>query len=89
MKQDTFNNIDIKNVTGNKKFWKTVRPNISKKCKTEKCDKILQDDKATANTFINYFTDVTDYLGLKKKTIGLEKPLSKIVENFRSPDSIK
>ena len=46
-------------------------------------DKIFQDDKAITNAFINYFTNVTHSVGLKKKNIGLEKLFSKIVENFQ------
>ena len=48
------------------------------KCKTKNAiilvedEKILLDEKAIANTFNNYFTDVTYSLGLKKKKIGLE-----------------
>ena len=33
-KNQYFNNIDVKNVTDNKKFWKTIRPKFSNKCKT-------------------------------------------------------
>ena len=33
-KKQYFTNIDVKNVTYNKKFWKTVRPKFSNKCKT-------------------------------------------------------
>ena len=42
-----------------------------------------QDEKAIANTFSDYFTDVTHSLGLKKKNIGLENTLSKIKKAFR------
>ena len=46
------------------------------KCKTANTiilveyEKVLQDEKATANTFNNYFTDVTHSVGLKKRNIG-------------------
>ena len=39
--------------------------------------------------FINYFTNVTHSLGLKKKNIELEKPYSKIKEYFTNSESIK
>ena len=58
-KTQYFKNINAKNVTDNKKFWKTIRPNFSNKCKTAnttilvKNYKILQDDKVIANTFIH------------------------------------
>ena len=65
------------------------------KCKTAnpiilvEDEKILQEEKAIAITFNNYFTDVTHSLGLKKKNIGLENSLSKIVKTFRNFESIK
>ena len=49
----------------------------------------LTGDKAITNTFINYLTDVTRFLGLKNKNVGLQKPLSKLVENFRNSEDIK
>ena len=33
-KKQYFNNNNVKNVTDNKKFWKTVRPKFSNKCQT-------------------------------------------------------
>ena len=65
------------------------------KCKTANTiilvedEKILQEEKAIAITFNNYFTDVTHSLGLKKKNIGLENSLSKNVKTFRNFESIK
>ena len=94
-KKQYFNNIDVKNVTDNKMFWKTIRPKFWNKCKTANIiilfedEKILQHEKATTNTFNNYFTDVTHSLGLEKKNIGLENTLSKTVKNFRKFESIK
>ena len=94
-KKQYFNKIEVKNVTDNKKFWKTIRPKFSNKCKTANAivlvedEKILQDEKAIANTFNNHLTDVTHSLGLTKKNIGHENTLSKIVETFRDFESIK
>ena len=75
-KKKYFNNIDVKNVTDNKKFLKTFYTKFLSKCKTANTiilvedEKVLQDEKATANTFNNYFTDVTHSVGLKKRNIG-------------------
>ena len=94
-KKQYFNKIEVKNVTDNKKFWKTIRPKFSNKCKIANAiilvedEKILQDEKAIANTFNNHLTDVTHSLGLTKKNIGHENTLSKIVETFRDFESIK
>ena len=85
--------IDVKIVTRNKKFQKTIGPEFSNKCKTANTiilvedEKILHDRKAAANTFNNYFTDVTHSLGLKKKNIGLENTLSKIVESLEGVEN--
>ena len=49
----------------------------------------MQNEKAIVNTFNNYFTDVTHSFGLKKKNIGLEISLSKIVNNSRNFEGIK
>ena len=87
--------IDVKIVTRNKKFQKTIGPEFSNKCKTANTiilvedEKILHDRKAAANTFNNYFTDVTHSLGLKKKNIGLENTLTKIVKTFRNFESMQ
>ena len=54
-----------------------------------KIKKILQDEKATVNTFINYCIGVTHSLELKKKKVGLENTRSKTVRNFKNSDSIK
>ena len=83
-KKQIFNNINVKNVTDNKRFWKTIRPKFSNKCKTANTiilvedEKILEDEKAIANTFNNYFTDVTHPPNLRKKNIGLENRLEKL-----------
>ena len=95
IKKQYFNSIDVKNITDNKKFWKTDKPKFSNKYKTAntiilvKYEKILHDEKAIANNFNNYFTEVTHSLGLKKKNIGLGNTLSKIVKTFRNFRTIK
>ena len=54
-----------------------MTPKFSNKCKTRNItilienEKILQINRVLANTFNNYFTDVTNSLGLKKKTLDL------------------
>ena len=56
-KKEYFNSFDVKNVTDNKRFWKTIRLRLSNKCKTGNTitlvenEKILQDENAIANTF--------------------------------------
>ena len=66
--------MDVKNVTDNKKFWKTIKPKFSNKFKTANTiilvedEKILLDEKTIANTFNNYSTDtITNSLSWFKK----------------------
>ena len=83
-----FNNIDIKNVAENKMFWKTIIPKFSNKCKTASTIILVEDDKnlterkSYCKHFIVSHTDITHSLGLKKKNIGLQNTLSKIVKTF-------
>ena len=83
-----FNNIDIKNVAENKMFWKTIIPKFSNKCKTASAIILVEDDKnlterkSYCKHFIVSHTDITHSLGLKKKNIGLQNTLSKIVKTF-------
>ena len=48
----------------------------------------MQVERAIGNTFNNYFTDVTQYLCLKKKNTGRQNTLSKIVKTLRNFGSI-
>ena len=76
-KKQYFNNTDVKNLTDNKKFWKIIRPKFSNKCKTTNTiilvedEKILQDEKAIANTFHKCFTDVTHSLDVTNSLLVL------------------
>ena len=76
-KKQYFNNADVKNLTDNKKFWKIIRPKFSNKCKTANTiilvedEKILQDEKAIANTFHKCFTDVTHSLDVTNSLLVL------------------
>ena len=40
-----FNNIDDKNVTDNKTFWKTIRPKFLNKCKTSNAIILVENQK--------------------------------------------
>ena len=53
-------------------FWKAVKPRFSYKCKTANTivlreeDTIMKNEKLIADTFNNYFADITKSLKLKK-----------------------
>ena len=66
-KKTFFGNLNINEMTDNRKFWKTVKPFFNDKCKTSnnktltEKNKTLNDSKTFSNTFNEYFTNITKY----------------------------
>ena len=60
-KKTFYNNLDPKQITDNKKFWKTVKPHfsekhfISKKIALLESEKLLTDDVEVAETMNSFF----------------------------------
>ena len=71
---DYFQNMDVKKVNDNKMFWKTMKPKFSNKCKAANTiiltegDMIIKNNKLTADSFNNYFADITKTQKFKKYT---------------------
>ena len=68
----TIDNLNIKDVIDNKKFWKTLKPLLSDKgtCGSSKINLVvdqenLSDDKEIAETFNNYFNNAMKSLNLQ------------------------
>ena len=64
-KKNYFTNLNIKDITDSKTFWKTIKPNFdeegsgsSKTILSEK-GSILNDNKKTRNTMNHYFKNIT------------------------------
>ena len=70
VKRDFYNQLDISEVTDNKKFWKTVKPFISDKSSSKSRITLIEDGKIMSNesevaeTFNNFFVTITDSLGI-------------------------
>ena len=64
--------MDVNKVNDNKMFRKTVKPRFSNTCKTANIiiltegDMVIKNEKLIADTFNNYFADITKTLKLKK-----------------------
>ena len=71
-KKEYFNNLNIKQVSDNKLFWKSVKPffndkgSSSSKIKLVEENNIISDEEEIANIMNNYFINVTKTLNLKK-----------------------
>ena len=50
-KKDFYNNLNMKKVTGNKHFWKTIKPNFTDKVLNDKDDKVITADTDLAETY--------------------------------------
>ena len=72
-KTDYFNNIDIKDITDNKRSWTTVNPFFTDKFKIcenkilNETDKTLLDAKEITNKFNKYFKDIIKTLNNEER----------------------
>ena len=92
-RKDYFNDLNIKNITDDRAFWKTIKPYFSNKglnssslIVSEK-NKIVTNDQDMAN-MNNYFTGITSHLNLKPDQINRSENLTNI-ENFKNHESIQ
>ena len=89
-----FQNMDANKVNDNKMFWKTVKPRFSNKCKTANTiiltegDMIIKNDKLVADTFNDYFADITKTLKLKQHPHFDAQSLFSITDYFKKNESV-
>ena len=94
-KMEDFQNMDVNKVNDNKMFWKTVKPRLSNKCKTANTIiltegyMIIKNEKLKADTFNNYFADITKTLKLKKHPNFDCQSLFSITDYFKNNESVK
>ena len=73
---------------------KTVKPRFSNKCKTTNTitltegDMIIKNEKLIADTFNNYFADITKTLKLKKHPNFDSQPLFSITDYFKNNEIV-
>ena len=67
-----YSQLDIKNITDNKLFWKTMKPFLSDKCTYASKislvhnDNVISDDQELADIFNNFFEQAVDNLGIQE-----------------------
>ena len=91
--------LDLKNVSDNKKFWKTVKPFLSDKVTTfskislvEKGG-IISDESKVVNAFSNFFENAIRSLGIKgnehsQENYDLKNPVEIATKKFEQHLSI-
>ena len=99
-KKDFYNNLDVKKITDNKRFWKTVKPSFSDKyIKAEKItliekDNIVSDDKEISKIFCDFFGDIVKNLNIElpnellQLTDDFSNPLEKSIKKYENHPSI-
>ena len=98
-KRSYYNNLNIRLITDNKKFWKTVKPLFSEKYfSTNKImllegDEIISDDVQVAKKFNTYFTNVVHKLNIEGYELNYcynseLDDISDIINKFKNHPSI-
>ena len=96
-----YDNLDIKNITDNKKSWKTLKPLLrdKAKCGSSKInlvenDEILSTDKGIAEAFNNYYSNAVKSLNLQCDSEHLSDvsdetdPIERAIKKFKNHSSI-
>ena len=96
-----YKDLDLNNLTDNRKFLKTVKPvfidkvQVSQSIKLIEKSEMVTDDLKTAKIFNDYLVNITQDVeitdtGAKlSSTTGIEDPIDKVVEKYKSHPSIK
>ena len=92
-----YNNLNIKNITENKEFWRTIKPFLSEKTKSSqkificKGDEIISDDRDIAENFSQFFQNAVNSLGIENNQtiIEGENPVDTAIKTFENHPSIK
>ena len=72
LKNFFFNNLDLKRVTDNKQFWKTVKPCLTEKSlKYERItliehEKVVSDERELVKIFNEYFSNTASNLDIRR-----------------------
>ena len=80
-KKNYFSNLNVRNVTDNKQFWKTVKPLFSRTAgDNERITliegvKVISKDREVAETFKSYFETIVENLGINSTYLS-EEPVS-------------
>ena len=86
-KKRHFNNLNVKDVTENKQFWKTIKPLFTELNKSTnntiltENNQTVREDKAICQIFNTYFTNVTKGLKLFQ-SFEIEESCRLIMENY-------
>ena len=95
-KIDFYKNLNVKNVTDNKHFWKTIKPNFTYKVLKDERMVLVEDDQViTADTdlaeiFKDHFDNIVESLHIERpcKVDFDREPVENAIKNFSQHPSI-
>ena len=85
-KEKYFSDINVKSISDNKKFWKTIKPFFSNKGLNTNSMMLVEDngivrnEEIIANIMNNYFTNITTHLKLKPTKTDPKANLTSIID---------
>ena len=94
-KEKYFSDINIKSISDNKKFWKTIKPFFSSKglntnnMMLVENNEIVREEEIIANTMNNYFTNITTHLKPKPTKIDPKANLESIIDSFQNHECVQ
>ena len=95
IKEKYFSNINVKSVSDNKKFWKTIQPFFSNKglntnnMMLVEDNEIVHEEEIIANIMNNYFTNNVTHLKLKSTKTDPKANLESIIDTFPNHESVQ
>ena len=94
-KEIYFNNINVKKVSDNKNFWKSVKPfSLNKGLNSNNIllvegNEIVNDDGKIAAIMNRYFTNITKHMNFKANKIRYREELVSILDTFKNHKSVQ
>ena len=95
-KKTFYNTLDVKKVSDNKTFWKTIKPNFTEKTiKDQKItlaekETVISEESELAEVFINYFENVVNNLNIQRPIFLHEHSdsMANAIKNFEQHPTI-
>ena len=94
-KEKYFSNINVKEVSDNKTFWKSVKPFFSNKglnsnnILLKEGNEIVNDDGKIAFIMNMYFTNITKHMNLQTNKMSHPEELVNILDTFKNHMSVR
>ena len=95
-KKDFHNNLNVKRITDNRKFWQTIKPNFTDKTLRDERitlvegDKVITEQKHVVKKFKDHFEKIVETLKIERPKLSdlSDDPVLNTIENFSHHASV-